>query len=243
MGQADVVLLTKNSGRMLTRCLNSIYQTIPIHQLIVIDGYSTDSTVNILKEFDARYHNVKVIYDSGTRATARQKGIENVETEWFVFVDSDVVLCKNWYEKAVSHASKRVGAVWGVEVWSTIKNPTTLKVFLWITRKIFELRGGTHDILVRTRLVSDIRIPANLHVFEDAYVKDWIQRKGFLVVAAYDPFCIHYRPRVVWTFRGSVNLIVDAVRFGNLRLLSKLAFAYGFYTAYSIYQLLSGTNE
>jgi len=38
-----------------------------------------------------------------------------------------------------------VGAIWGIEVWSTIKNPKTLKLFLTTTRKIFEVRGGTHD--------------------------------------------------------------------------------------------------
>jgi hypothetical protein len=40
----------------------------------------------------------KVIFDKGTRATARQKGIEAVGTEWFVFVDSDVVLKEGWFE-------------------------------------------------------------------------------------------------------------------------------------------------
>jgi glycosyltransferase involved in cell wall biosynthesis len=243
MDKVDVVLLTKNSERVLARCVNSIYQAIPINRLIVVDGYSTDKTISILREFDEKYHNVEVHYDSGTRATARQKGIENVETDWFAFVDSDVVLCKDWHEKAVTHVSEHVGAVWGIEVWSTIKNPSTLKVFLWITRKIFELRGGTHDTLIRTRLVKGIKIPANLHVFEDAYVKNWIQNKGFRVIATYDPFCIHYRPKIVWTFKGSTNIIIDAIKFGNVKLLTKLVFAYGFYAAYSVYQLLSRTNE
>jgi glycosyltransferase involved in cell wall biosynthesis len=243
MEKVDVVLLTKNSDRVLVRCLNSIYRSIPINRLIVVDGYSTDKTTSILGEFDKKYHNVKMVYDGGTRATARQKGIEEVKTDWFVFVDSDVVLCENWYEKAIVHVTEGVGAVWGIEVWSTIKNPRTLKMFLWITRKIFELRGGTHDTLIRTDLVKGIEIPANLHVFEDAYLKNWVEKKGFRVIATYDPFCIHYRPKTVWTLRGSLNIIVDAIKFGNVGLLAKLVFAYGFYVAYSGYQLLSSTKE
>ena len=238
----DVVLLTKNSDRVLERCLSSIYQAIPVHRLIVIDGYSTDNTIGIINEFDARFHNVELVYDQGTRATARQKGIEVVATKWFVFVDSDVVLCRNWFERAIKHVAKDVGAVWGIEVWSTIKNPSTLKIFLWVTRKIFDLRGGTHDTLIRTDLVNDIQIPASLHVFEDAYVKNWVERKGFKVLGTYDPFCIHFRPKTVWTFRGSLGIIIDAIKFGNVKLLAKLFFAYGFYAVYSVYQLFSN-NE
>jgi glycosyltransferase involved in cell wall biosynthesis len=225
------------------RCLNSVYQSIPTNRLIVVDGLSTDNTIGIIGEFDTKFHNVKVVYDGGTRATARQKGIEEVETDWFVFVDSDVVLCKNWYEKAITHVSEDVGAVWGIEVWSTIKNPRTLRLFLWVTRKIFELRGGTHDTLIRTDLVKGIEIPADLHVFEDAFVKSWIEKKGFKVVAAYDPFCFHFRPKTVWTLRGSLSIIIDAIKFGNVGLLTKLVFAYGFYAAYSGYQLFSSTKE
>ena len=239
MGSVDVVLLTKNSERVLEKCLESVYQNVPVNQLIVVDGYSTDGTLEILSQFNQKHHNVKVIYDRGTRATARQKGIENVETEWFMFVDSDVVLCKNWYQKAIKHINETVGAVWGIEVWSTLQNQATLKMFLLITRKIFELRGGTHDTLIRVNLVKDIKIPKNLHVFEDAYIKEWINRKGYKTVACYDPYCIHFRPPTVWTLQGSLSIIADAIRFGSFRLIVKLILAYGFYTAYSAYQLLA----
>jgi glycosyltransferase involved in cell wall biosynthesis len=238
MGSVDVVLLTKNSERVLEKCLASVYENVPVNQLIVVDGYSTDGTLKILDRFNDKYHNVKVTLDKGTRGTAREKGIRQVTTDWFMFVDSDVVVCQNWYKKALKHLDKTSGAVWGIEVWSTIQNQATLKMFLRVTRKIFDLRGGTHDTLIRTDLVKDIRIPRNLHVFEDAYIKDWITNKGYRVVACYNPYCIHYRPDNVWTVRGSLNIIVDAVRFGSLKLLGKLVFAYGFYSAYSVYQLL-----
>lgn len=114
-----------------------------------------------------------------------------------------------------------------------------MKLFLTTTRKIFEVRGGIHDTLIRTDLIKDIEIPKNLHVFEDAYIKDWITEKGYCVVACYSPFCIHYRPPTVWTFRGSLGLIAEAFRLGHPRLISRLLLAYGFYTVYSVYQLLA----
>ena len=240
----EVVLLTLNSERMLQPCLESVYRNIPTSKLIVVDGGSTDRTLKILDEFNRRYGNVKIIIDEkGTRATARQRGVENVTSDWFIFVDSDVVLCKDWYRKAKMYIGPNVGAVWGIEVWSTIRNVKALKFFLWVTRKIFDIRGGTHDILVRTQAVKDIKIPWDLHVFEDAYIKDYIAKKGYRVIACYSPFCIHYRPDTVWTFRGSLDLIVDALRYGSPLLIVKLVFAYGFYTAYAVSQIFSGKTQ
>ncbi len=238
-GSVDVVLLTKDSERVLTQCVESIYQNVPVAQLIVVDGYSTDRTLDILNNFNDRYHNVKILFDHGTRATARQKGIDNVTAEWFMFVDSDVVLCPDWFKKAQKYIQNDVAAIWGIEVWSTITNPKTLKMFLITTRKIFEVRGGTHDTLIRTSLIKDIKIPDGLHVFEDAYIKDWLTDKGYKVVACYSPFCIHYRSPEVWTLSGSLGLIAEAFKFGSPQLITRLLLAYGFYAAYSISQLFS----
>ena len=243
MDSVDAVLLTKNSERALIKCLESLYSNVPVHQLIVVDSYSTDSTHKILKDFNDKYHNVKIVFDRGTRASARQKGIQHVQTEWFIFIDSDVVLSKNWFQKAIANISPNVGAIWGTEVWSTIENPDVLKLYLVVTRKIFEVRGGTHDTLIRTSLVKDIKIPVRLHVYEDAYIKDWITKKGYKVVPCYVPFCIHYRPDSVWTIKGSIGLIAEALMIGGLRMLSKLFFAYGFYIGYSLYQFYAQKNK
>jgi hypothetical protein len=135
--------------------------------------------------------------------------------------------------------AKNVGLIWGIEVWSTLKNKNTLKLFLLITRKIFDIRGGTHDTLIRTHLVKDIIIPKKFHVFEDTYIKNWITKKGYSAISCYSPFCIHFRPNRVWTLKGGFNIITESIKIGNLSLLINLSIAYGFYSIYSIYQLLT----
>ncbi|MEM2366831.1 MAG: glycosyltransferase family 2 protein [Candidatus Bathyarchaeia archaeon] len=234
----DVVVLTKNSDRVLEKCLNSIYKNIPVNRLIVVDGYSTDSTFKIIEKFREKYGNVVLLLDNGTRGSARMKGIKEVKAEWFVFVDSDVVLCDKWFEKAKSILADDVGGVWGIEIWEDIRNPLVLKLFLKITWKIFDLRGGTHDLLVRREAIKDIDIPRNLHVFEDAFIKDWIEKKGYRLVATYDPYCVHYRSPEVWTIRGSIQILIEHLRFGSFRKLSKLFVAYAFYTVYVLYRSL-----
>jgi glycosyltransferase involved in cell wall biosynthesis len=241
--KVDVVVLTKDSDRLLQACLESVYADVPVNRLIVVDNNSKDKTLEILSEFQRKHGNVLVIQDHGTRATARARGIRAVDSEWFMFVDSDVVLCDGWFKKAKRYMQDDVGAIWGTEVWSTIRNPTMLKLFLRITRKIFDVRGGTHDTLIRFAAIKDIQIPSNLHVFEDAYIKEWIAKKGFKIIACYNPYCIHYRPLSVWTLKGSLGIVVDAFRFGSFKLVAKLVLPYSFYTAYSMYQLLSSNAK
>jgi glycosyltransferase involved in cell wall biosynthesis len=239
----DVIVLTKNSEQKLESCLNSIYENIPVDRMIVVDGYSTDSTLEILHKFDEKYHNVVLIQDKGTRGKARQIGIKKAKTEWFMFVDSDVILCDRWFNKAKHFMKDDVGAVWGIEIWSTIQNPKILKLFLQITRKIFETRGGTHDLLVRRDAIRDIHIPENLHVFEDAYIKDWITKRGYKVIPCYDPYCIHYRPQVVWTVKESINMISEAIKCDFFRRIPKLVLPYGFYVAYFLCRNLSSKSR
>ncbi len=230
----DVVVLTKNSERVLRECLASIYENVPVNRLIIVDGHSTDATLTIVKEFNQKHGNVVLIKDEGTRGTARQKGIREVKTDWFMFVDSDVILCNKWFKKAEELIKNGVGAVWGIEIWSVLKNTKILKLFERVTMKIFEKKGGTHDLLVRREAVEDIRIPPNLHTYEDSCIKSWIRKKGYEVIPAYEPYCMHYRPEDVWTIKKSVALIAGDAKFAIRH--PQLILSFAFYAVIVLYQ-------
>jgi len=189
----DVVMLTKNSERLLSKSLASVYKNVPVNRLIVIDAFSTDRTNAILNEFSKRYGNVKILTDKGSRGEARQRGIHEVETDWFMFVDSDVVLCKDWFRKASRHIREDVGAIWGVDIPGDVKSRFLIKILQWMETRVFNIRGGTHDILMRYDAVKDIEIPAELHTLEDAYIKDWITSKEYRVIISYEAYCRHYK--------------------------------------------------
>ena len=56
----DVVILTKNSLEpCLKDCLDSVYANIPVNRLLVVDGGSTDGTLNLVQE----YSRVEIIED------------------------------------------------------------------------------------------------------------------------------------------------------------------------------------
>jgi glycosyltransferase involved in cell wall biosynthesis len=207
MQAIDVIMLTKNSEHLLDKCLNSIYQNVPVNKLIVVDGFSTDGTLKIVNDFNERHHNITFLSINGSRARAREKGIAQVSTDWFMFADSDVVLSDDWYYNAQKNIRANVGAVWGVniDVIPNMRDKRVLKLQTLVASECFNLRGGTHDTLVRRDLVADIKIPEQLHTYEDAYIMNWIKDKGYRTVVGDDIYCLHYKPPANWSLRNAVS--------------------------------------
>jgi glycosyltransferase involved in cell wall biosynthesis len=237
MEPIDVAILTMNSERVLRECINSVYKNLPVNNLIIIDGYSTDTTADIVKEFQEKYGNVNFVQEKGTRGSARQKAIQLVKSDWFMFVDSDVILSKNWFAEAEKLIKDDVGAIWGIEIWSVLKGTKVLKLFERVTLKIFEKRGGTHDLLVRRKTVEDIKIPYQLHTYEDGYIKSWIDKKGYKVLGVYEPYCVHFRSDSVWTTKKHIEFMVSDLKYAVHRPI--LLLSYGFYSAIVAYQIVS----
>jgi glycosyltransferase involved in cell wall biosynthesis len=197
--KVDVVLLTKNSLRpCLVECVKSIFENVPVNRLIVVDGGSTDGTVEFLEKCPS----VEIIDDSGgNRATARQKGIESIETEWHLHVDSDVILCKDWFTRASRHISDDVGAIWGVAVpiephsfniAYAMSKFYHMPIRDMLVKQMRSERCMTHDTLFRTEPLKDINIPRDLHIWEDDYIGSWVIRKGYRFLKVKDPYCLHY---------------------------------------------------
>ncbi len=226
--QVDIVMLTKNSEHLLSRCLTSIYRNVPVKNLIVIDGYSTDRTLKILAKFKRKYCNIIVNQMNGSRAKAREKGISQVSTEWFMFVDSDVLLCKDWFKKAQKNLVKDVGVVWGlnIDVIPNIKNKPILKLQCLISRQCFNLRGGMHDTLILKKAVEGIKIPEQLHAYEDAYIMKWIEQQGYKAVVGDDIYCLHYKPPTNWSVQNGIAQAMVEVKCG---LIYSHLYAYTFF--------------
>jgi glycosyltransferase involved in cell wall biosynthesis len=205
MEPIDVVMLTKNSEYMLEKCLASLYDNVPVRSLIVVDGFSNDKTLDILGRFNEKHGNVSIVKVAGTRAKAREVGIAAVDTDWFMFVDSDVTLSNDWFRRAASNIDENVGAVWGVnlDVIPSLKSGRFVKLQEEVALRCFDLRGGTHDILIFRKSVTDIRIPEQLHTHEDAYIINWIREKGYKVKVGDGIYCRHYKPVENWTMKNA----------------------------------------
>ena len=217
MPSVDVVVLTKNSGHLLDKCFESIYENVPVENLIVVDGYSTDDTMKIVDRTNVKYGNVTVLKMNGSRARAREAGIRQVETDWFMFVDSDVILSRDWFKKAQKSVQNNVGAVWGVNIDvipNVSKDRRFVKMQNLIARQCFYLRGGMHDTLIRRDAVKGIRIPDHLHIYEDAFIVDWIKQNGYKAVIDDDAYCLHFKPPTNWNLENGVSEAILELKCG-----------------------------
>jgi len=238
--QVDVVLLTKNSGHLLAKCLDSVYRNVPIKRLIVVDGFSTDRTLGILDNFNRKYGNVSIVQMNGSRAKARTEGIRRVSTEWFMFVDSDVLLSKNWFKNTQPNLYGGVGAVWGlnIDVLPNIKNRFILRLQCMLARQCFSMRGGTHDTLILRQAVEGIAIPEHLHTFEDAFIMQWVKERGYKALVGKDIYCLHYKPPNNWNLKNGFEQAIGEFRCGLVYShLYKYSFFYPFFFLYWCVQL------
>jgi len=97
----SIIIPTLNSSQTFSRCLDSIAaQNYPKNkiELVVIDAFSTDDTVDIAMKYGAKvYHNRLIRAEPG-----KAVGAHLANGEFLLFIDSDNVLCsKNWLRKMV----------------------------------------------------------------------------------------------------------------------------------------------
>jgi len=189
-------MITKNSveqferPELFTKVLESIFREIPVDKLIIVDGYSTDDTIEFVRQYTSC-----IIQDNRGRGKGREIGIRQVDTEWFAFVDSDVILCPNWFEEIRKSITPEVGAIHGLVLPTYSKSFCRSMAFLrrkkledyllYRQRKV----ALTMALLIRTELVKDISIPVDLHVREDKYIQDWIVGKGYKYIVSPSAKC------------------------------------------------------
>ncbi|MCR4276754.1 MAG: glycosyltransferase, partial [Candidatus Roizmanbacteria bacterium] len=82
------VVLTKNEEKNIENCLNSL---VFCDEVIVVDDFSEDKTVEIVHKFDK---NIKVVQRKLNNDFAGQRnfGLTKSRNEWVLFVDADEVV-------------------------------------------------------------------------------------------------------------------------------------------------------
>lgn len=98
VGKVDLVMWAKNGEAFLPTVLKRIDEVIPqesIHKKILVDDHSIDKTVSIAKDFNwTVYDNPATGIPSGANEALR-----HVDCEFFISIEQDVVLAKDWWEK------------------------------------------------------------------------------------------------------------------------------------------------
>lgn len=108
----SVIILTKNEGKNIGKCLDYLYkQTYHGFETIIVDGNSTDYTVDIAKSYGVKI--VKEEDNSGF-GYARNLGVKNAKGDLIAFLSADTFLIdKRTFEKLLmSYEKYGVDGVW-----------------------------------------------------------------------------------------------------------------------------------
>lgn len=194
----DVCIPTLNSERTLPICLEAIKETLPYNRIIICDGFSSDKTVEIAEKFGC-----EIYFSKGKLGEVRNKLIKLAETEWFAFIDSDVVINKKWFNLLISSIDEKTGAINGFALPQNTfltfarKSVLSLKLSLGLPQ-----RGFTSNTLIRKSAAKGIKLP-NLSRCEDIFLQRKIEERGWKWKFA-KAFCIHLKP--------SLTIIKEAIK-------------------------------
>lgn len=103
----SIIMPVYNAEKYLEQCLCSIVEQTMLQEieLIAVNDGSKDKSLEILKEFAAKYDNIKVISQENQGAIkARINGYKVACGEYIGFIDNDDFIKKDMYEKLYNKA-------------------------------------------------------------------------------------------------------------------------------------------
>ena len=110
----SVIIPCFNAEEFLPQCLESVFsQTHPNLEVIVVDDCSTDGSTKILKQFEEKHSNLKVILQPKHKnaGACRNVGIKHATGDYVHFLDADDWIDSTAYETVLkSMGSKNVDA-------------------------------------------------------------------------------------------------------------------------------------
>jgi len=105
MPRLSLIIPTFNEEKHIRSCLESIFENdLPAseYEVIVVDNGSTDSTRDIVKQFDVSLYIMPDLNVGGVR----NFGAEKANGSIFAFLDGDCVIDPDWLHRAISRISE-----------------------------------------------------------------------------------------------------------------------------------------
>ena len=112
----SIIIPVYNTEKYLRQCLdsviNQIYKNI---EIICVNDGSIDGSLKILKEYEDKYSNIKIINLEQNHGVsfARNKALSMIEGEYVCFIDSDDYIDKTFCEKLINKFENNIDLVCG----------------------------------------------------------------------------------------------------------------------------------
>ena len=156
MCKLTVIVAAYNVQEYIYKCLNSLVnQTYKELEILVVNDGSTDKTENIIREFERKYRNLKLLNkENGGLSSARNYGIKFATGEYIAFVDGDDYLNEKTYEYVML---------------KLLEEKSELAIFSY--KKVFENR--IKEIKLNKKLYTDDFLKKLLSKSDEASIVVW----------------------------------------------------------------------
>jgi len=189
----SVVVPVKNEGDKIENCLEAIFnQTFKPFGVMVVDGHSTDNTVENAKKYP-----IRVFYENYcTRAGACKVGVENAEGEFIAFTDADCVVKSDWLENLIKRFDDDiVGVGGGIEnigegIWKKsiafsvgtfLGSACSVQGRLYPEKRYVKSISGCNSMYRKKDLLTVGSFDVNLSTAEDAELNSRLLKIGKLL--------------------------------------------------------------
>lgn len=233
MAKISVVVPVYNTAKYLNKCLDSLTaQTLSDIEIICVNDGSTDDSLKILKEYEAKDARLKLIDlpENKGVSVARNKGIDAASGEYLGFVDADDSVAPDFYEKLYQKAIETGAPVVKGNIYyvgDEYKTPELSDFYnqnaLIKTNKAYFLYGFTSAIYkTETVKKNKIYFPEGITHFEDPYFSvkasivfdrvEFADDAKYLYLKHKDSACENVKiPRKATDFAKAINMIADTV--------------------------------
>lgn len=209
--KVSLVIPIKNESGSLLGLLESIEnQSCQPEEIILVDGGSTDSTLEMAERFMVKNTKVKLIKTiEASPGKGRNIGTENASNEWIAYTDAGIKLERRWLEKLIEakHKNSDVDIIYGN--YSPIINNYFEKIatLTYVDARDKEgFRGKTIvSFLVKKAVWVAVGGFPDLRAAEDLIFMEKAESKSFKFTFAPDAVaCWYLRPTIFSTFRKFV---------------------------------------
>lgn len=186
-----------NSESTISQCLETILELLKTNpqakaEIIVINNASTDQTEELVRKYPAKLHYL----DQKSRAQARNLGASKATGKYLCFIDSDVLLAKNWLDLIINHlnSSPEVKAI-GTFTKPSRPKDSKLSLFNYLLEfnRYLTPRLAADYVFLDTKacvyrrdIFLDLKFDENLKWYEDIDLSRRLSVQTGLIIMAED---------------------------------------------------------
>lgn len=116
MKKLGIIIPHYNSAKKIRRLINSIpKEYLEIIDIVIVDDKSSEKEIRDLKEYTYLNENIRIIENKTNKknaGVARNIGLQNLETKWVLFADSDDFFLKESFKEILKYLNSDLDIVY-----------------------------------------------------------------------------------------------------------------------------------